>query len=97
MFRQGIWLRDGGITHALEQTNRDALLGVVADTRREHPVADREGLGRWALSVPIEDWLKLRLKYPDLAAPDAQIKTRAWLAFMGSDESAPYRMREGRI
>jgi hypothetical protein len=97
MFRQGIWLRDGGITHALEQPGRDALLGMVADTRREHPIADREGLGRWAVSVPFEDWLGLIRKYPDLQAPDAQIKTRAWLRFIASDESNPYRMREGRI
>jgi hypothetical protein len=97
MFRQGIWLRDGRVTHALEQTNRSEVLQAVAATRREHPVADREGLGRWALSVPYVDWLELRRKYPDLASPDAQIKSRAWLQFMASDESAAYRMREGVI
>ena len=97
MLRSQMFMRDGYATHVLEQTERDQLLEVVAATRREHPIADRQGLGRWALSVPIEDYCALRRKYPDLAAPDAQIKSRAWLAFMASDECKPYRMREGRI
>jgi hypothetical protein len=97
MFRQALQLRDGRATHVLEQANRHQLLEVVAATRREHPIADREGLGRWALSVPYVDWLELRRKYPDLASPDGQIKSAAWLRFIQSDESAPYRMREGRI
>lgn len=94
MFRQGLWIRDGRLTHALEQVNRADVLDAVAATRREHPVADREGFGRWALSIPFEDHAALVRKYPDLAARDAQIRTRAWHVFIQSDESMPYRMRD---
>lgn len=91
--RQSITIADGQVTHVLEQPERAALLEIVADTRRE-PVADREGLGRWALSVPYEDWLILKRKYPDLGARDGQIRTRAWQRFIQSPESYPYRMRD---
>lgn len=94
MFRQGIWLRDGQVTHAWEQTNRGQVLDAVAATRREHPVADRPALGRWALSIPFEDHAQLLRKYPDLGSRDAAIKSRAWLAFMASAESEPYKMRD---
>lgn len=94
MFRQGIWIRGRELTHVLEQPGREGVLEAVRATRHEHPVADRPGLGRWGLSVPFEDWLRLRDKYPDLASVDARIKSRAWLRFMASDESVPYRMRD---
>ena len=56
--------------------------------------ADRPGLGRWMLSIPFEDYLALQVKYPELASPDGQIKTRAYKRFMASPESKPYRLRE---
>ena len=58
-------------------------------------MADQQGLGRWALSVPLEDWQRLRGKYPDLASTDAAIKSRAWLEFIASPEAAPFRCASG--
>jgi hypothetical protein len=46
------------------------------------------------LSIPFEDYLALQVKYPELASPDGQIKTRAYKRFMASPESKPYRLRE---
>jgi len=94
MFKQGCFIRDHTLTYVLEQTNRAAVLESVKATRIEHPVKDRPGLGRWALSVPLEDWVRLRRTYPDLAAKDAQIRSVAWTRFMQSAESEPYRMRD---
>lgn len=94
MFRQGLWIRDGRVTHAWEQPGRVGILEAVAATRREHPVADRPGFGRWALSVPLEDHAQLVRKYPELGSPDARIRSAAWLRFIKSPESAPYRMRD---
>lgn len=93
MFRQWLQIRDDRITHAFEQVGRDALLESVAQLRQAPP-ADREGLGRWALSIPFEDHAALVRKYPDLAAPDARIRSAAWARFIQSDESRPYRMRD---
>jgi hypothetical protein len=82
------------LTHVLEQTNRPAILATLQEMRKAEPMADREGLGRWALSIPFEDWLALRGKYPELASTDVTIKTRAYQRFMTSAESMPYRVRE---
>jgi len=62
--------------------------------RKATPMADREGIGRWALSVPMEDWLGLRRKYPDLQSKDPATRSKAWERFIQSDESKPYRTRE---
>lgn len=79
------------ITH---QPTRRLILDTAAELRKAGGVADQQGLGRWALSVPLEDWQRLRGKYPDLASTDAAIKSRAWLAFIASPEAAPFKIRE---
>ena len=70
---------------------------LIFDTNRElqkcEPMPDLQGIGRWALSIPMLEWVNLRTKYPDLACPDMQIRTRAFLHFMRSPESLPYRVR----
>ena len=94
MFRQHLFIRDHELTHVFEQVNREQILEIVAEVRREQALVDREGLGRWALCVPLEDWARLRRDYPDLNAKDGQIRSKAWMKFIQSDESYPYRMRE---
>ena len=47
--------------------------------------------GRMALDIPTDHYEVLKLIYPDLACPDAQIKKKAWQAFCISDESLPYK------
>lgn len=96
MFKQRLIIneRERTLTHALEQLNRADILGTVAGIRRELQPVDHEGLGRWALSVPYEDWLSLRRRYPDLQAKDGEIRSKAWLVFIRSPESLPYRLHE---
>jgi hypothetical protein len=76
------------------QHERPLILDTVQRVRLSGGVDDREGLGRWALSIPFEDWIALREKYPELASNDPKIKSRAYLRFMRSPESLPYKMRE---
>lgn len=77
------------------QYGRDNILSTLERCRaeRSHP-RDLDGLGRWALSVPFEDWLRLKAKYPDLACKDGKIQTKAWQTFIQSSESIPFRMRD---
>lgn len=76
------------------QYARPAILDTLAEMRKAEPMADRPGLGRWALSVPFEDWLRLRERYPDLASKDTRARTRAWQRLMQSPEGAMYRVRD---
>jgi hypothetical protein len=47
--------------------------------------------GRMALDIPVDHYEVLKLIYPDLTCPDAEIKKKAWQAFCISDESIPYK------
>lgn len=76
-----------------DQPHENLILETLAEMRKADPMKDREGLGRWALSIPMVRWVELRRKYPELASPDAQVKSRAYARFMASDESIPYRVR----
>ena len=91
------FLRAEVVDGVFRTVTNQAEESLIFDTNRElqkcDPVPDREGLGRWALSIPMLEWVNLRTKYPDLACPDMQIRTRAFLHFMRSAESVPYRVR----
>jgi hypothetical protein len=76
------------------QYERPLILDTVQRVRLSGGVDDRQGLGRWALSIPFEDWIALREKFPELASNDPKIKSRAYLRFMRSPESLPFKMRE---
>lgn len=94
MFRIDAKREGDGLTVFREQPLRPLILDTVAELRKCEPMADREGLGRWALSIPQLDWLELRGKYPELASHDPVIKSRAYARFINSPESLPYRVRE---
>ena len=87
-----VWFEQGHIVREHTQPNRRAILEQVK-TRRDNPgsVRDFEGLGRPALTIPMLDLHRLFRIYPELKCPDAGIKTKAWLKFMRSSESEPYR------
>ena len=82
------------LTCVTTQPMERLILETNAELRKCEPMADREGLGRWALSVPFLKWVELRRKYPDLASTCAEVKSRAWLRFINSPESAPFKVRE---
>jgi hypothetical protein len=87
---------DGVFRTVTDQAEESLILETNRELQKCDPVPDMAGLGRWALSIPMLEWVNLRTKYPDLACPDMQIRSRAFLHFMRSDESVPYRVR-GRI
>jgi hypothetical protein len=95
MFKVGMMSEAARLTLVTHQTNEALILDTCAEMRKCEPMADRPGLGRWALSIPFVKWLEIRRKYPDLASDDAQVKSRAYARFMASAESMPYRVPAG--
>ena len=66
------------------------LLDLTMDRAKDVNVKDLT-FGRMALDIPVDHYEVLKLIYPDLACPDAEIKKKAWQAFCISDESLPYK------
>jgi hypothetical protein len=95
MFRWKAQLTNDGIFQVLtEQPCEATILQTNLELQKcDDPIPDVEGLGRWALSIPLLKWVELRRKYPALACKDVQIRSRAYMQFMNSDESIPYRVR----
>jgi hypothetical protein len=84
---------DGVFRTVTNQVEESLILETNRELQKCEPVPDMQGIGRWALSIPMLEWVKLRTKYPDLASPDMQIRTRAFLHFMRSGESWAFRVR----
>ncbi len=88
---------DGILYRRLFQPGRRAVMEETAAIRSAGIVEDREGLGRWCLTIPEEDmeYLKRSVKWRELGSYDTETRHRAWRRFMQSPDSAPYRVREG--
>jgi hypothetical protein len=76
-------------------SERSLILDTLQSFRNEG-VIDRNKLerGRWALSIPNEDWYKLIKINPDLNSRDPATRTAAMTKFINSPESMPYRVME---
>jgi hypothetical protein len=94
MFKVRLVTHDDGLTMVTLDPKERLILETNAELRKCEPMADRDGLGRWALSVPFLKWVELRRKFPALASTDAEVKSRAWRSFIASADSLPYRVRE---
>lgn len=66
------------------------LLDLKMDCAKDVNIKDLS-FGRMALDIPEDHYEVLKLIYPDLVCPDADIKTKAWQAFCLTDESLPYK------
>lgn len=86
-------LDDGRLYGRLIQPNRNEILNANAELRK-NPGALRsmDSMGL-ELTIPESDYYYLKQKYPELSSPDGAIRTRAWKKFIGSSESAIYKVR----
>jgi len=66
------------------------LLDLKMDCAKDVNIKDLS-FGRMALDIPSDHYEVLKLIYPDLTCPDAEIKKKAWQAFAISEESTPYK------
>jgi hypothetical protein len=72
---------------------RRAVLELNQELRKDRFGGLPEDLGYVALNIPVDDMRVIQLRYPDTASLDPQIQHRAWLKFIASPESAPYKVR----
>jgi hypothetical protein len=73
---------------------RDEKLETIAAMRRELVIRDRDGLGRWMLSIPFEDYHRMLQRHPELSSKDPKVKSEFYRRFFRSEASEPYRVRD---
>lgn len=87
------WIEGTRIHTTREDLDKDQILQMNQQMRGNLKSVD--GM-KWALSIPPDDYSALRRLNPDLGAPDAQIRHKAWQKFMVSSLSEPYRVYEAK-
>lgn len=83
-----------GLPQGPARGNPDRALHLkqLADIRSGRQDAPQKmDFGAVLLSIPELDYYVLLQRFPDLAAPDAEIKLRAWKKFAKDPASLPYR------
>ena len=81
----------GGLDFQRYQPSRGVILDTVAELKKNDAIRDLS-FGRWALSVPFEDYENLLKQFPELGNPEGAIRTKAWHRFLKSPRSIPYRI-----
>lgn len=95
IYRHEYRMEGGVLVRRQTQPNEQQLLERNAKLRREGGLADLTFAGD-QLRIPEIAFYALKVKYPDLAAPDGEIRTKAWKRFYASSEADPYRVRDKR-
>ena len=52
--------------------------------------------GKFELCIPSLELANIKKRFPDLEAPDMQIRVRAWKKYIASAESKPWRVSQRR-
>lgn len=81
---------DGTISSVLRQPSRDAIMSQIQ--RHRLGVQRKLDWGRMIMQIPEVDLARIKDKYPELKAPDAETRNRAWASFIASSESTPYKV-----
>ena len=84
----------GKLKRRRELPGRRAILEDNQRLRNEPEAVQNLSFAGPILNIPEPDLYALWRKYPDLNARDKMTKRNAWLKFLGSSESDPYRIRE---
>ena len=84
----------GKVVRHVGQPMRRAILRANAERRKDPDTVRALEWGKLQLRIPELDLAHLVRKYPDLGANHAHTRRNAWLRFMGSSESDPYRLND---
>ena len=82
----------GRIVSQVLQPGRVSILEGNKRIRNQAKLRKLESM-QWALRIPEIDFHQLLLANPDLDSPDGEIKRLAWVKFIQSAESMPYKVR----
>ena len=77
----------------VSQLDRDIILSRNAELRKNPGVIEDRSLGRYSLSIPLEDYENLKKKYPVLVQGDNQQRTAFYKKFISMPESLPFRVQ----
>ena len=83
-----------GITYVRKsQPDRDLILHRNAELRKNPGVIQDSSFGRYALSIPVEDYEVLKAKFPILVHGSNEERCAFYKKFLRSIESKPYRVQ----
>ena len=82
----------GNIIREKFQPGRSTILEGNKRIRNDAKLRKLDAM-QWALRIPEIDYRMLLQKNPDLDSFDGDIKRRAWVTFINSAESLPYKVR----
>ncbi len=91
------WRFEGGkLVRKQTQPSRELILDHNAELKKNPDALRHLSFAGLELNIPMLDLIVLQKKYPALASSIGQERKAAWLKFMGSSESDPYRVRDRR-
>ena len=93
-FLESWCVKAGKLQRRSELAGRRFILDENAELRKQPEALRTLSFGQMALQIPSPDLRALWRKYPDLNAKNAATKRNAWLRFIASSESDPYRVRD---
>jgi len=94
VIRTDTYTEQGHVVTKRTQPNRDQILRLNQEARKDPGALKHSSFGGLELSIPELDYYKLIRIYPELNSPDGTERTKAWRKFFHSAEAAPYRVRD---
>lgn len=89
-------MEGGTLVRKQTQPSREMILDHNAELRKNEGALNNLSFAGLELNIPLLDLTVLQKKYPALKSTIAHERRDAWLKFMGSSESDPYRVRDRR-
>ncbi len=91
-FIERYYLEGEKVYRVREDVGEADLLRRNAALRSEPEALKKADWGRWALSIPQDDYEGICLLFPGIRSHDRQEQHKAYQEFMKSDLSIPYRV-----
>ena len=83
---------DEKLVKETNQPDRDLIMGEIVEERKS---ASRQPFlgGYKVASIPLVDWERVKLKYPELESKDADLAKKALIRFSNDSEMGIYKFK----